>query len=175
MITNKQSAEVFRSFLNGSSIAEAAAAADVSYGQARSSIPRMRRRANLPFDYEAMQANPEPYLKWLDGFERDEANELRDGLRRDLVARLSLRSSTELTPKYLSNLSASRLMAAGMTTVAIAETQAWLKRHNLSLKRGAIDDSAAIREINRALLLLDAFGFDVRAASAQLDHVLSDD
>ena len=122
-----------------------------------------------------MRTQPEPYLRCAAELEQSPAHELRPELRRSLVGALMLRSPSELTPRYLANLTASQLLAAGLTLVALADVQKWLNHHGRSLKRGSIETKEDVRAISNAISLLDAYGFNIDEAKRQLQHIQSED
>lgn len=174
MISNLQRIRVFREVVNGATVTAAAQSAGVSRNQARASMSRMCRWAGLPNDVEEMRKSPSKYLQWLQEFEGVEANELRDGLYRDLHRILQLQDSVELSPAYVANATASQLLKHGLSTGAVADVQEWLGKYSLTLKRANIFESADAREIRRAIHLLDAFGLDVTEARRQYQRITRD-
>lgn len=174
MITNLQQIRVFREVVLGATVTAAAQSAGVSRNQARASMSRMCRWAGLPNDVEEMRKSPSKYLQWIQEFEGVDANELRVGLCRDLRRILHLKDSTELSPAYVANATASQLLKHGLTTGAVADVQEWLGRHSLTLKRANVSESSDAREIRRAIHLLDAFGLDVREARRQYQQIAHD-
>jgi hypothetical protein len=175
MITQVQKIALFRKVVGGMSLPAAARAVDVTANQARNAIAKMCRSAQLANDIKQMRSGPDPYLRWLSALEQSPGNELRPELQRRLIGALRLRSHSELTPKHLSNLTVSQLLAAGLTQVALAEIHEWLAHHGFALKRGPIKAKDDMRAISRAISLLEAYGFNVDEAKRQLQHVQSDD
>jgi hypothetical protein len=84
-----------------------------------------------------------------------------------------VRSLSELSPKYISNISASQLLESGLTFVAVGELQAWLVGHQLSLKRSPPQSPGEVKAVKHAIEILDAFHFDTNLVRKQLAVLLS--
>ncbi|MES2282507.1 MAG: hypothetical protein V4542_13930 [Pseudomonadota bacterium] len=171
MIPNSKKAAVLRAVAMGATIAEAGTAAGLSAWQAKESLRRLRRELGLDTTPSEIQASPQKYLKALQNFESKPQFDLRGPLVDKLVSALRLKSASDLTPAYLSNISASQLLSCGVTLVAVAELQEWLENHELSLKRNPPATGADVKAAERAILLLDAFFFDTETVRAQLANL----
>jgi len=88
-----------------------------------------------------------------------------------LVFQLKLRSTDELTPQYVSNISAETLLSNGFTETGLVEIQEWLLANGLSCKRKLPEKDEYLRTIKKAIVLLDAFGLDVSHAKEQLKNL----
>jgi hypothetical protein len=168
VIPDKLKAQVLLAVAQGASVADAARGLKLTPSQGRDSISRLCRDLRLPSDVQAIRANPVAYISAATRMFGDPKNELHSGLRYRLQHALKLRATDALTPEYLSNLTASAILSAGLTTVALSEIQDWLVRHEKRLRPKAPKAGAETREARRAMFLLDSFGFDVRNAAAQL-------
>ena len=60
------------------------------------------------------------------------------------------------------------LLSNGVTDNAIAEVKKWLLANNYSIKRKVPDSDEHLRIAEKAVFLLDAFGFDVSTAKNQI-------
>lgn len=173
MIPNSKKAAVLRAVAMGATIAEAGKAAELTTAQAKESLRRLRRELALNTDIAEIQASPQKYLKALQHFESEPQFDLRKPLVEKLVSALRLKSASDLTPHYLSNISASQLLSCGLTLVAVAELQEWLEKRDLSLKRTPPVTVADVKAAERAILLLDAFFFDTEMIRDQLANLQS--
>lgn len=99
------------------------------------------------------------------------ARQLNHKVAGNLASALRLKTLEELTPKYLSNISASQLLDAELTLIAIADAQRWLVANGTSLKRRPPESKAELEAVERAIATLDAFQFDTAVVRAQL-HLL---
>jgi hypothetical protein len=82
-----------------------------------------------------------------------------------------LKNAEDLTPQYLENISAAQLRNAGLTMVAVAETQQWLMNNGVSLKRKPPKSTAEIQAVKRAIATLDAFQFGIENVQSQLNFL----
>ncbi|ELL4312300.1 hypothetical protein QFP33_001602 [Pseudomonas aeruginosa] len=161
MITDAKKAKILLSVAGGMTVPEAARANDVKPAQARASISRICRNAKLSPEIIDIHANPKKYIDLATKITVDPAYALRKALREQLIDILRLRSPDELTPKYVSNITAEILLKNGITGVAVAEIQEWLMDNNTELKRQAPTSEENIKLARRSALLLTAFGFNV--------------
>ena len=83
----------------------------------------------------------------------------------------SLRSSRQLTPAVLAQVSASQLINQGVSIIALADLQEWLLKHDLSLMHGPPITDIDFREARKAIALLDAFDFDTESLEWQMNHL----
>jgi hypothetical protein len=88
-----------------------------------------------------------------------------------LADALRLKQIEELTPKYLSNISAAQLLSAGVSIVAVSEAQQWLLKNGTSLKRRPPEGNVEIQAIQRAIATLDAFYFDTERIRSQFNFL----
>ncbi|MCM3916215.1 hypothetical protein ACRCQO_15810 [Pseudomonas aeruginosa] len=161
MITDAKKAKILLSVAGGMTVPEAARANDVKPAQARSSISRICRNAKLSPEIIDIHANPKKYIDFATKIIADPAHTLRKALREQLIDILRLRSPDELTPKYVSNITAEILLKSGITGVAVSEIQEWLMSNNTELKRQAPTSEENIKLARRSALLLTAFGFNL--------------
>lgn len=176
MPINEKQIAILRAVAAGSTLKAAGEALEVSATRAGQLLNRICKQLGLPLGVSGIHANPKTYLQKLDA---ELARVPTVGLRRDLVQRLvrilKLKSATELTPEYLSNISARMLLNSEITFVAIAEIQEWLLGHSRSLKRTPPETGKEITEAKRAIYLLDAFYFDTTNLTKQLRNLLEED
>ncbi|MGB3423178.1 MAG: hypothetical protein WBF84_00935 [Castellaniella sp.] len=175
MIPNSTKAKILRSVADGATLSQAGTAAGISTARARTALGSLCRTLRQRADVEAIQAQPQKYLDALLAFEIKPQFELRKALVDKLEQALRLRSAAELTPQYLSNITASQLLECGVTLVAIAELQKWLYSHDLSLKRRPPKTESDLRETQRAIALLDAFHFDTDILKQQLANLVQEE
>jgi hypothetical protein len=171
MIPNPVKAQVLRDVVNGKSIKQAAVDAGLSQYSANNALFRMCRMLELSHRIENIRAEPQRYLDALD--EREQMPDF--SLAHRLGVALHLRSDTELTPQYLSNITASQLLDRGFTLVAIDELQRWLGGRGFALKRSPPQTAHEIRAVERAITVLEVFHFDTTVVRQQLRHLLGDD
>lgn len=100
------------------------------------------------------------------------ALQLNHKIAYNLTEALKLRNIEELTPRYLSNISAAQLLSAGVTLVAVSDAQQWLVKNGASLKRRPPESSVEIQAVQRAVATLDAFHFDTESIRSQLSFLL---
>jgi len=176
MVPNSKKAEILRAVAGGANLKEAADSLGIDSGsRARDLLSRLCREMKMPDSVKDIQANPRAYLDKIDEMARSPRFELRRDLVKRLMQVLRVRDALEITPQYLSNITASQLLQNGLTTVAIAELQEWLSKHDLSLKKRAPESDQEVKEVRRALALLEAFHLDTENARRQLSHLLSDE
>ena len=99
------------------------------------------------------------------------AHQLNHKIVYNLVDALKLKNIEDLTPQYLSNISAAQLISAGLTMVAVAEAQQWLMNNRTSLKRRPPESTAEIQAVKRAIATLDAFQFETENIRSQLNFL----
>lgn len=165
--------ELVRLIATGSTMASAARALAISTGRVRQLLAVACRRLGLPNDLDAIRADPQVYLAKLPQQPAPHSVGLRSSLERDLVYRFQLASGASVTPDLLSNYSASQLSAAGLSPIAIGQINVWLQQHGKHLKHGPVS-KAELKALASAIDLLQAYHFDVTAASKQLQGELAD-
>ena len=152
----------------GSTVSAAGAAENLTRAQASDSIFRLCRSLQLPADIKRIRADRKTYSQAAANVLREARSDLRGGLRREMKERLRLRSLDELTIGHVSTLTASAVLAAGITEVGLAEIQEWLVKNGSSLKRSGPSTLEDTKRARRAMYLLDAFGLDVSNAKSAL-------
>ncbi len=88
-----------------------------------------------------------------------------------MVFLLKLRSADELTPPYVSNITAETLLSHVVTETGLVEIQEWMLANGLSCKRKLPEKNEYMRAVQKAIILLDAFGLDVSLLRAQLKTI----
>lgn len=171
MISDITKANTLIAIARGQSVAEAAKANGLTYAQARGMLPRFCSGLKLRWDLEEVRANPQRYIDAATAVVAAPKNALRKVLRTNLVCQLKLRSSDDLTPQYVSNITAATLLSNGFTETALVEIQEWLLANGLSCKRKFPETDEYIRTVQKAITLLDAFGFDISIPTAQLKNI----
>lgn len=167
-------ASILRAVASGKTLKEAGAEAGIGAEQAVNHLSRICRALDLRYDLAAIRSNPD-YLSRLDALLSKPSMGLRNQLTMKLVETLKLPDDASLTPQYMSNLSACDLYRNGITTVAIVEIQDWLNGYDLSLRKVAPESDDEIREVRRAIVLLNAFYFDTTNLEVQFDHLTGKD
>lgn len=167
MISDMTKANILIAIAGGQSVAEAAKPYGLSYVQARGTLPRFCQHLKLRWDLEEIRANPKKYIDVAIAIVASPKNALRRVLRNDLVFLLKLRSADELTPQYVSNITAETLLSHGVTETGLVEIQEWLVANGLSCKRKLPETDEYMRVVRKAITLLDAFGLDVSQLKAQ--------
>jgi len=171
MIANDRRAAMLKCVAEGGTLKEAGATASISAGRVRQLLANLCRELKLPFSVDGIRADPEKYLGRLEEFKKRPQFELRKALVNDLLFKLNLKTEAELTPKYVSNISASQLLSNRVSLVAVTEIQEWLSKHGLSLKRRPPETDQEITEVKRAIALLDVYHFDTAILREQLQHL----
>ncbi len=174
MTANDRKASVLRCVAEGKSLKEAGAAVSISAESARTLLANLCRELKLSSSLDDIRTDPKKYLTRLDEFKSSPKFELRKALVHDLIFKLKLKAESDLTPKYVSNITASQLLGNGTTLVAVTEIQEWLMKHGLSLKRCPPETDKEITEVKRAIAVLDVFYFDTASLKEQLQHLESD-
>jgi hypothetical protein len=168
VIPDTVKANVLMAVAGGSSVSEAARANGITPNQGRESISRLCRSLKLSSDVSEIRAHPKKYIESASKVAGDPKYALSKGLREKMQRLLRLRPPAELTPRYLSNITAEALLSVGITPGALADIQGWMLDNGTALKRRAPAGVQYTQMAKRALLLLDAFGFDVAKAASQL-------
>lgn len=161
-------AKVLAAVANGSSVSDAAREHGLTPNQGRDAVARLCRDFRLPADIGEIQTNPKKYLDSASKVAMNPHYALRKNLRGELQYRLQLQSVDELTPKYVSNLTATMLLDSGITETGVADIQEWLFENGTTLKRQAPISHEHMTSVKRAIFLLNSFGFDTTEASSQL-------
>jgi len=171
MIPGSTKAAILRAVVNGSSIAEAARQELIATAQARYALQHLCRRFRLPAEVSEIQAHPERYTQALAEFEASPEIGLGRALTTKLTDALMLSSPMQVTPEYLSNISAAQLLERGLTLINVHQIETWLSGSGKGLKRSPPRTDREIQEASKAIALLHTFFFDVSAAKAQLEHL----
>ena len=171
MISNLTKARVLRSIIAGCTLAQAGRAEKLSTERARTALNRICELLHLPNDLAAIHAEPDLYLESLVHFEGLPQFELRTPLVAKLKQVLGLRSSRQLTPAMLAQVSASQLINQGVSIIALTDLQEWLLKHDLSLRHSPPITDIDFREARKAIALLDAFDFDTESLEWQMNHL----
>lgn len=171
MIANDRRAVILKCVAEGGSLKDAGATASIGEGRARQLLARICRDLGLSSSVDDIHADPKKYLSQLEKFTKRPQLELRKALAHNLIFKLKLKTEADLTPKYVSNISASQLLGCGISLIAVTEIQEWLSKHSLSLKRRPPETDKEITEVKRAIALLDAYHFDITTLKEQLQHL----
>ena len=163
-------AAIIRSIANGGTLKAAGDAIGVSSTRAGQILRIYCRQIGLPGTISEIKSRPFDYLNNLEKTTEIDRSTLTRNAIHNLVYKLKLKSAEELTPKYLSNVTASQLLGVGVTFVTISDLQGWLKTSGHSLKRHPPESANAITAIKRAINLLEAFYFDISLINEQFDH-----
>lgn len=123
MISDVTKANILIAVSEGQSVTDAAKCYGLSYAQARGALPRFCRHLKLRWDLEEIRTNPKKYIDAAIAIISSPKNALRRVLRNDLVVQLKLRSPDELTPQYVSNITAEILLSHGVTETGLVEIQ----------------------------------------------------
>lgn len=173
MIPGFTKAAILRAVLNGSTLVDAARQEHITTARARSALQLLCRRFRLPAEVSDIQAHPERYAQALAGFEASPEIGLGLTLAAKLTAALKLSSPTQVTPAYLSNISATQLLERGLTIVNLHHIETWLSSSGKELKRSPPRTDWEIQDVSKAISLLHTLFFDVSAAKVQLENLLS--
>lgn len=171
MISDMTKANILIAIAGGQSVAEAAKPYGLSYAQARGTLPQFCQHLKLRWDLQEIRANPKKYIDVAIVIVASPKNALRRVLRNDLVFLLKLRSADELTPPYVSNITAETLLSHVVTETGLVEIQEWMLANGLSCKRKLPEKNEYMRAVQKAIILLDAFGLDVSLLRAQLKTI----
>lgn len=169
---NSRHAELVRLIATGATLSSAADALTISTSRARQLLNVACRVLGLPDGVQDIQADPQQYLGRVQELAASYSPGLRQTLLADLMRRLSLPGGTVITPQLLARYSAAQLTAAGFTTGAVADVQAWLAENGQQFKRGPLSPGN-VKALSQAINLLAAFHFDVTAAREQLQAELA--
>lgn len=170
MVSIARKANVLKAVAAGKTLKSAGEEAGVSSTRARQWLSTICRELRLPDGVQDIRANKDEYLTRLAMIAAPPSAELEKRFVRDLMVKLKLRDVSTLTPRYVSNLTASDLFRCGCTLVAVVALQGWLKGHGLSLKRRPPETDVEVKEVLRAIRLLDVYQFDTAAIEAQWEH-----
>ncbi|MBO9661426.1 hypothetical protein [Dokdonella sp.] len=173
MISDMMKARVLLAVAEGQSLASAAEANGLSPSRGRDALNRLCRKLRMPGHVAEIHANGQVYRDAALKIIHDPKHALRRGLRDKLVRFLELRSAEDLTPGYVSNMTAPFMLDVGFSRDAVSEIQEWLLANGTRFKRQAPKAGTQTQTATSAALLLDAFGFDVIAAKAALDELKS--
>ncbi len=160
-------AKILAAVARGSALSEAAKEIGLTGSQARSAVSILCRKENLSSEISEIRNNPDKYLALALRITNTPQYALREELRRRIFNNLRLKSADEITPKYVSNLTAAMILEAGITEVGLSEIQEWLVTNGTSLKKRA-PETQHMSLVKRAIFLLDSFGFDTETVRNQL-------
>ncbi|QNM95512.1 hypothetical protein [Chitinimonas koreensis] len=166
---------MLRAVAEGQTLADAGQLIGKSAGWAGRLLSQACREIGLPSEIRTIRDRKDEYLEKLGEPERNPVDELNSKVAVNLASALRLKGVGELTPVYLSNITASQLLGEDQTPVAVAEAQDWLVRHGTSLRRKPPESEMEMREVRRAIAILDAFHFDVAHLRAQYEHLQCND
>jgi len=166
---------VLRAVAEGKTLAEAGKSIGVSGGGARQLLSKICRELKLSPDISEIRRCKDEYLQQIGALENNPVSQLNPKIAENLANALLLKKADDLPPKYLSNISASQLLNAKQTLVAVAEAQEWLIRNGTSLKRHPPENNVEMQAVRRAIATLDAFQFDTAIVRAQLQYLQNGD
>jgi transposase len=160
-------AAIVRSVAQGGTLKAAGESIGISSTRAGQLLRRYCRKAGLPEEIREIHASPDRYLEMIGKAPEVEKSQLRTETIRALVEQLKLKSADQLTPSYLSNITPGQLHSAGVSLTTTCTLQKWLHSCGYSLKRQPPNDPTHLKEVEKAINLLDAFYFDVSTARSQ--------
>lgn len=173
MITGTQKATVIRAVIDGASLPEAARKAGIKSAQANTALKGFCRRFRLPREVADVRAEPARYLAELKASEASPEIALGQVLSERLTIVLQVKTPQEVTPRYVSNIEASQLLACGLTPINVHMIETWLASHGRGLKKAVPKDDKEIEEAKRCISWLHVRGFDVTTPRTQLEHFVS--
>lgn len=168
-------ASIVRSVAQGGTLKTVSESIGLSSTRAGQLLRRYCRRAGLPGDVRDIRANPERYLEATGKALDVEKSKLPNKTIRALVDQLKLKSAEQLTPSYLSNITPGQLHSADVSLTIMCALQDWLHSCGHSLKRQPPDNPAHLKEVEKAINLLDAFYFDVSTIRSQFAGLTADE
>ncbi|WP_445367095.1 hypothetical protein ACH5Y9_18285 [Methylomonas sp. BW4-1] len=174
MKIDTRGAAIIRSIANGGTLKAAGESIGVSDTRASQILHRYCRHIGLSSIVSEIKSNPSIYLDKIGEITEIEKCPIPQKTIRDLVWKLKLSSEDQLTPKYLSNITATQLLLADVSLTTVSDLQEWLQNSGLSLKRHAPERNEEIKAIRRAVNLLDAFCFDISTIRDQFSHLISE-
>lgn len=175
MKSNARGAIVLRAIAEGKTLNDAGKSIGVSGNRASQLLYRICRELDLPSEIADIRRHKEECVKKIEGLENSTLAELHPKIAENLARVLRLGKVEDLTPEYLSNLSASQLLTANLTLVAVAEAQEWLVKNGTSLKRRPPEGNVEMQAVQRAISTLDAFQFDTTLVRSQLQFLIDCD
>jgi|GEM_PF-1295939 len=173
--SNARGAIVLRAIAEGKTLNDAGKSIGVSGNRASQLLYRICRELDLPSEIADIRRHKEECVKKIEGLENSTLAELHPKIAENLARVLRLGKVEDLTPEYLSNLSASQLLTANLTLVAVAEAQEWLVKNGTSLKRRPPEGNVEMQAVQRAISTLDAFQFDTTLVRSQLQFLIDCD
>ena len=175
MENNIRGAAIVRAVAQGGTLKAAGESMGVGSTRAGQLLRRCCRKAGLPEEIQEIRANPARYLEVIGEALEVEKSKLPNKTIRALVDQLKLKSAEQLTPSYLSNITPEQLLSAGVSLTIICALQNWLHSCGHSLKRQPPSDSGHLKEVEKAINLLDAFYFDVSVIRSQFAGLTADE
>jgi len=165
--------QAFKAIVEGDTLTKVAKDSGVTITTINSWMHRMFWRAlRIPAGYKDIQKNPSPYLKHIEKLEKEPTFHLSRGLGRKL---LSIIPKQDISPQYLSNMSASLLFKNGFNIANISELQEWLAETGYSLKSELPKTDVEIKQVREAVALLEVYQFDAKFVREQLNNLTSED
>lgn len=174
MTSEPLKAQILLAVAGGASLSDAARTHGVSVARAKQAIRSLCRSLKLSSEISDIQQSASLYAKPAQQIVDDPKYALRRKLREQLETVLLLKSSDELRVGYLSQISASTLIDAGLTPIAVAEVQEWLVNQGSTLKR-CVPDEKQLAMLKQSAFFLHAFGLNVEQAFFELDWVGRDE
>jgi hypothetical protein len=170
---SENSIAVLRAVVEGKSLVEAGRLISRSPTTAGQHLIKACRAIGMPSDLSEIRKNKAAYLGKIKDVQTSLVTDLNHKIASNLEHALKIPKSQNLTPQYASNISASQLAHEGLTYIAIAEIQMWLRRNGLSLKQKPPQAGHETVAVKRAVALLDAFHFDAKSIQKQLANLES--
>lgn len=171
MRSNASAKSVLRAVADGKTLTEAGTSIGVGVGRARQLLNKICRELKLPNGVSEIRRHKEEYFQLIGKLENSALIQINPKIAENLARALGLKKLDDLTPKYLSNISAAQLLNVNLTLVAVAEAQEWLVRHGMSLKRRPPENGVELQAVQRAISTLDAFQFDTSLVRSQFCHL----
>ncbi|MDL2284966.1 hypothetical protein LJC19_07490 [Oxalobacter sp. OttesenSCG-928-P03] len=175
MYSNARAKSVLRAVAEGKTLTEAGKLIGVKATRASQLLSKICRELKLPNDLSEIRSRKEEYIQKIISTEDNQLPPINQNIAYSLAKALRLKKVGDLTPQYLSNISASQLVNAGVTFIALADAQRWLVRQGMSLKRHPPENKTEILAVQRAIATLDAFHFDTSLVRSQLHYLESND
>jgi hypothetical protein len=172
---SEKSIIVLRAVADGKSLAEAGKLIGRSATTVRQMLFRLCRAIQMPSDISEIQSNKVAYLQIIGDMQLKPDIKLNHKIAYNLLKALKISDQEELTPKYVSNVSAFQLLDEGLTLTAVADVQIWLVQHGLSLKPKPPQNQTEMVAVKRSIALLDAFHFDAKIIRQQIAQLESND
>lgn len=161
----------FKAVAEGTSLAQTGKLIGKSSTTVNQYLAQVCRAIQIPFDLSEIRKNKSSHLEKINHVRTQPVLDLNHKVANNLQSALKIASPQDLTPKYASNVAASQLLTAKLTLIAVADTQIWLSKSGLSLKKKPPQTHIELNAAKRAIALLDAFHFDTKLLQQQLAHL----